>query len=53
MNIKNLKIRSKLNLLVLPLLLALGALSIDKVWMDWNEKNEYALSASVVNEVAA
>lgn len=53
MNIKNLKIRSKLSLLVLPLLLALGALSIDKVWMDWNEKNEYALSAAVVNEVAA
>jgi methyl-accepting chemotaxis protein len=53
MNIKNIKIRSKLSLLVLPLLLALGALSIDKVWMDWNEKNEYALSAAVVNEVAA
>lgn len=53
MILKSLKIRSKLSLLVLPLLVALGILSIDKVWVDWNEKNDYALSASVVNEVAA
>lgn len=53
MILKSLKIRSKLSLLVLPLLVALGILSIDKVWVDWTEKNEYASSASVVNEVAA
>lgn len=53
MILKSLKIRAKLSLLVLPLLVALGILSIDKVWVDWTEKNEYALSASVVNEVAA
>ena len=53
MILKSLKIRSKLSLLVLPLLVALGLLSIDKVRVDWIEKNEYASSASVVNEVAA
>jgi methyl-accepting chemotaxis protein len=53
MILKSLKIRSKLSLLVLPLLVALGILSIDKVWVDWTEKNEYASSAFVVNEVAA
>lgn len=53
MILKSLNIRSKLSLLVLPLLVALSLLSIDKVWVDWTEKNEYASSASVVNEVAA
>lgn len=53
MSLESLKIRTKLTLLVLPLLVALGFLSIDKVWVDWSEKNHYALSASVVTEVAA
>jgi methyl-accepting chemotaxis protein len=53
MILKSLQIRSKLTLLVLPLLVALGILSIEKVWVDWSEKQEYALSASVVNEVSA
>ena len=53
MALENLKIRTKLTLLVLPLLAALGFLSLSKVWVDWTEKNEYAASASVVTEVAA
>ncbi len=53
MSLESLKIRTKLTLLVVPLLVALGFLSIDKVWVDWNEKNEYALSATVVTEVSA
>ena len=52
MSLESLKIRTKLTLLVLPLLIALGAMSIDKVWVYWNQKSEYELSASVVSEVA-
>jgi methyl-accepting chemotaxis protein len=52
MSLESLKIKTKLTLLVLPLLIALGVLSLDKVWFYANEKNEYALSASVVTEVA-
>jgi len=52
MSLESLKIRTKLSLLVLPLLVALGFLSLDKVWEFWTEKNQYALSASVVSEVA-
>jgi methyl-accepting chemotaxis protein len=34
------------------LLVAIGFLSLDKVWVDWTEKNDYALTASVVSEVS-
>jgi hypothetical protein len=50
--IETLKIRTKLTLLVMPLLVSLCALSLAKVWVFWAEKNQYALSASVVSEVA-
>ena len=50
--IQSLKIRTKLMLLVLPLLLALGLLSFNKVWDFWTEKNQYEVSAEVVSEVA-
>lgn len=52
LSVQTLKIRTKLTLLVLPLLLTLGVLSVDKVVGYWNEKNQYELSASVVSEVA-
>jgi methyl-accepting chemotaxis protein len=52
MTLESLKIRTKLMLLALPLLVTLGFLSLDKVWSYWTQKNEYALSASVVSEVA-
>lgn len=52
LSIESLKIRTKLALLVLPLLVTLGAMSLGKVWEYWNEKNQYALSVSVVSEVA-
>ena len=52
MSIESLKIRTKLALLVTPLLLTLGVLSLDKVWGFWTEKNQYAMTASVVSEVA-
>ena len=50
--IETIKIRTKLALLVMPLLVSLCALSLAKVWVFWAEKNQYALSASVVSEVA-
>lgn len=50
--IQSLKIRTKLLLLVLPLLLSLTALSLDKVWDFWTEKNHYEASAHLVAEVA-
>jgi len=50
--IQDLKIRTKLLLLVLPLLLALGVLSLSKVWTFWAEKNQFEASAEVVSEVA-
>lgn len=50
--IQSLKIRTKLMLLVLPLLVALGCLSFSKVWDFWTEKNQYEASAAVVSEVA-
>lgn len=53
MSLESLKIRTKLTLLVVPLLVALGYLSLDKIWVDWNEKKDYALSAAVVTEVSA
>jgi methyl-accepting chemotaxis protein len=52
LSIESLKIRTKLVLLVFPLLVTLGVLSVGKVWVFWSEKNEYAVSASVVAEVA-
>jgi methyl-accepting chemotaxis protein len=52
MSLESLKIKTKLTLLVLPLLIALGVLSLDKVWFYASEKSDYALSASVVTEVA-
>jgi methyl-accepting chemotaxis protein len=52
MSLESLKIRTKLTLLVAPLLVAIGFLSLDKVWVDWTEKNDYALTASVVSEVS-
>jgi len=53
MAIESFKIRTKLALLVVPLMLSLGFLSVSKVWVFWSEKNQYALSASVVSEVAS
>jgi methyl-accepting chemotaxis protein len=53
MSLESLKIRTKLTLLVLPLLIALGLLSLNKVWEFWNDKNKYALSAEEVTEVAS
>ena len=50
--VESLKIRTKLALLVTPLLLTLAVLSLDKVWGFWTEKNQYAMTASVVSEVA-
>jgi methyl-accepting chemotaxis protein len=50
--IQSLKIRTKLLILVLPLLLAMGFLSFSKVWDFWTEKNHYEASAHVVAEVA-
>jgi methyl-accepting chemotaxis protein len=52
MSLESLKIRTKLTLLVAPLLVAIGFLSLDTVWVDWTEKNDYALTASVVSEVS-
>ncbi len=52
MSLESLKIRTKLTLLVAPLLVAVGFLSLDKVWVDWTEKNDYAQTASVVSEVS-
>jgi methyl-accepting chemotaxis protein len=52
MPIESLKIRTKLALLVLPLLVTLTLVSLDKVWVFWTEKNQYALSTLVVSEVA-
>jgi hypothetical protein len=52
LSVESFKIRTKLALLVVPLLVTLGVLSVDKVLGFWNEKNQYALSASVVSEVA-
>jgi len=52
MSLESLKIRTKLAILVLPLLISLGALSLHKVWGFWAEKNHYELSGLVVNEVA-
>ncbi len=52
MSLESLKIRTKLTLLVAPLLVAVGLLALDKVWVDWTEKNDYALTASVVTEVS-
>jgi methyl-accepting chemotaxis protein len=52
MSLESLKIRIKLTLLVAPLLVAIGFLSLDTVWVDWTEKNDYALTASVVSEVS-
>jgi len=52
MILESLKIRTKLTLLVAPLLVTLGFLSLDKVRIFWNEKNHYDLSATVVSEVA-
>ena len=52
MSLESLKIRTKLTLLVAPLLVSVGLLSLDKVWVEWTEKNDYALTASVVSEVA-
>jgi methyl-accepting chemotaxis protein len=53
MKLESFKIRTKLALLVLPLLVTLGVLSLSKVWEFWAEKNQYDLSASVVTEVAS
>jgi len=53
MPLESLKIRTKLTLLVLPLLIALGLLSLNKVWEFWNDKNKYALSAEEVTEVTS
>lgn len=53
MSLESLKIRTKLTLLVVPLLVALGYLSLDKIWVDWNEKKDYSLSEAVVTEVSA
>lgn len=53
MAIESFKIRTKLALLVVPLMLSLGFLSVSKVWVFWSEKNQYALSAAVVSEVAS
>jgi methyl-accepting chemotaxis protein len=50
--IQSLKIRTKLMVLVLPLLIALGVLSFSKVWDFWTQKNQYEVSAEVVAEVA-
>jgi methyl-accepting chemotaxis protein len=50
--IQSLKIRTKLLLLVLPLLVALGLLSLSKVWDFWAEKNQYEASTELVSEVA-
>ena len=50
--IQDLKIKTKLLLLVLPLLVALGFLSFSKVLNFWTEKNQYEASAEVVSEVA-
>ena len=50
--LQSLKIRTKLLLLVLPLLLVLGLLSVSKVWDFWTEKKLYEESAEVVTEVA-
>jgi len=52
MSLESLKIRTKLTLLVAPLLVVVGFLSLDKVWVDWTEKNDYALTAAVVSEVS-
>ena len=52
MSPESLKIRTKLTLLVLPLLVALAYLSLDKVWVDWSEKKDFALSTTVVSEVS-
>jgi methyl-accepting chemotaxis protein len=52
MSLESLKIRTKLTLLVAPLLVAVGLLALDKVWIDWAEKNDYALTAAVVSEVS-
>ncbi len=52
MSLESLKIRTKLTLLVAPLLIAVALLALDKVWIDWTEKNDYALTASVVTEVS-
>jgi methyl-accepting chemotaxis protein len=52
MSLESLKIRTKLTLLVAPLLVAVGLLALNKVWIDWTEKNDYALTASVVTEVS-
>ncbi len=52
MSLESLKIRTKLTLLVAPLLVAVGLLALDKVWVDWTEKNDYAMTASVVTEVS-
>lgn len=53
LGVESLKIRTKLALLVMPLLLTLGVLSLDKVWGFWAEKNQYESTASVVSEVAS
>ncbi len=50
--IQSFKIRTKLMVLVLPLLLALGILSSSKVWDFWAQKNQYEVGAEVVSEVA-
>ena len=43
MSLESLKIRTKLTLLVLPLLIALGLLSLNKVWEFWNDKNNLTI----------
>jgi len=53
LGVESLKIRTKLALLVMPLLLTLCVLSLDKVWGFWAEKNQYESTASVVSEVAS
>lgn len=50
--IESLKIRTKLGLLVLPLLLTFGFFSIEKILDFWAQKNQYETSAKVVSEVA-
>jgi len=50
--IQSLKIRTKLLILVLPLLVAMGFLSLNKVLEFWTQKNQYEASAHVVTEVA-
>ena len=50
--IQSLKIRTKLLLLVLPLLLVLALLSSSKVWNFWTEKSQYEASAELVSEVS-